>query len=67
MFFWMHLVAAPGMSLILQISKTALVLYIFDALTGAMLDLPKEHPKSKNERHAACEHSGAKRNERHAA
>jgi len=40
---------------------------ISNTLTGAMLDLPKEHPKSKNERHAAWERSGTKRNECHAA
>ena len=28
---------------------------MFDALTGAMLDLPKEQPKSINERHDAWE------------
>ena len=40
---------------------------ISDALTEAMLDHPLEHQKLKNERHAARERSGAKRNERHAA
>ena len=40
-------------------------IHISDALTEAMLDHPRERQKSKNERHAA--HSGAKRNERHAA
>ena len=30
-------------------------MYTLDALTGAMLDLPKEHHKCKNERHAAWE------------
>ena len=40
---------------------------ISDALTEATLDHPKEHQKSKNERHAAWERFGKKRNERHAA
>ena len=40
---------------------------VFDALIESMLDHRTVTPKSKNERHAAWERSGAKRNERHAA
>ena len=40
---------------------------IFDALIESMLDHRKVTPKSKNERRAAWERSGAKKNERHAA
>ena len=41
--------------------------HVFDALIESMLDRRTVTPKSKNERHAAWERSGAKRNERHAA
>ena len=40
---------------------------VLDALIEPMLDHRTVTPKSKNERHAAWERSGAKRNERHAA
>ena len=40
---------------------------VFDALIEPMLDHRTVTLKSKNERHAAWECSGAKRNERHAA
>ena len=40
---------------------------ISDALTEAKSGHPRERQKSKNERHAAWERSGAKRKERHAA
>ena len=40
---------------------------VCDALTESMLDHRTVTPKSKNERHAAWERSGAKKNERHAA
>ena len=40
---------------------------VFDALIESMLDHRTVTPKSKNERHAAWERSGAKKNERHAA
>ena len=38
-----------------------------DALIESMLDLRTATPKSNNERHAALENLGAKRNEQHAA
>ena len=40
---------------------------VFDALIESMLDHLTVTQKSKNERHAAWERSGAKKNERHAA
>ena len=40
---------------------------VFDALIESNLDHRTVTPKSKNERHAAWERSGAKRNERNAA
>ena len=40
---------------------------VFDALTESMLDHRTVTSKSKNERHAAWERSGAKKNERRAA
>ena len=40
---------------------------VLDALIESMLDHRTVTPKSKNERHAAWERSGAKKNERHAA
>ena len=42
-------------------------MHVFDALIESMLDHRTVTPKSKNERHAAWERSGAKKNERHAA
>ena len=40
---------------------------VFDVLLESMLDHRKVTPKSKNERRAAWERSGAKKNERHTA
>ena len=40
---------------------------VSDSFTGPMLHHLKGHAKVKNERHAAWERSGAKRDERHAA
>ena len=40
---------------------------VLGALIESMLDHQMATPKSKNERHAAWERSGAKKNERHAA
>ena len=62
------LLARPSFSIRFEnMQKCIGFIDISDALTEAKSGHPRERQKSKNERHAAWERSGANRNERHAA